>query len=65
MPTPTHAFQHTSIDDAIDDLKGVDDETIPNQSQYFVATKATKGAGQGDHSAFMMLTSMLGKPAAS
>lgn len=49
MPTPTHAFQHTSIDGAIDDLKGVDDETIPNQSQYFVATKATKGAGQGDH----------------
>jgi len=49
MPTPTHAFQHISIDDAIDDLEDVSDEAIPNQSQYFVATKATKGAGQGDH----------------
>ena len=25
------------------------DEQVPNQSQYFVATKATSGGGQGDH----------------
>ena len=47
-PEPTHFMSHRTIDDAIDDLRVVKDETIPNQSQYFVATKATKGAGQGD-----------------
>ena len=33
---------------AIEDLEAVDDETIPNQSQYFKASKAQKGNGQGD-----------------
>lgn len=47
-PTPELFFQYTSIDEAIGDLVEIADETIPNQSQYFVATKATKGAGQGD-----------------
>ena len=47
-PTPELFFQYVSIDEAIKDLVEIDDETIPNQSQYFVATKATKGAGQGD-----------------
>ncbi|HBE19013.1 MAG TPA: DNA (cytosine-5-)-methyltransferase [Cyanobacteria bacterium UBA11149] len=47
-PTPELFFQYVTIDRAIGDLVEIDDETIPNQSQYFVATKATKGAGQGD-----------------
>jgi DNA (cytosine-5)-methyltransferase 1 len=48
MPAPTHFFGRVSIDDAIADLEKVEDESVPNQSQYFVATKATAGAGQGD-----------------
>ncbi len=38
-----------TIDTALRDLEPVTDETVPNQSQYFVATKATSGGGQGDH----------------
>jgi DNA (cytosine-5)-methyltransferase 1 len=41
-------MRHVTIDEAIDDLIAVTDEAVPNQSQYFVATKATAGAGQGD-----------------
>jgi DNA (cytosine-5)-methyltransferase 1 len=48
QPAPTHAFRHRPIEEAIDDLKDITDESVPNQSQYFVATKATAGAGQGD-----------------
>ena len=48
QPTPTHVFFPNSIDMAIEDLELVADESVPNQSQYFVATKATAGAGQGD-----------------
>jgi DNA (cytosine-5)-methyltransferase 1 len=48
QPIPTHIFNLVSIDQAIYDLENITDETIPNQSQYFVATKATAGAGQGD-----------------
>ena len=48
QPRATHVFRHLSIDEALDDLIAIDDETVPNQSQYFVATKATAGAGQGD-----------------
>jgi DNA (cytosine-5)-methyltransferase 1 len=40
---------HRAIDDALDDLMPITDETVTNQSQYFVATAATKGGGQGDH----------------
>ena len=47
-PEPAFFTRHRSIDDAIDDLIPIKDETIANQSQYFVATKATAGAGQGD-----------------
>lgn len=47
-PVPTHVMKHVTIDDAIDDLISVEDESITNQSQYFVATRATAGAGQGD-----------------
>jgi DNA (cytosine-5)-methyltransferase 1 len=35
----------------------ITDETVTNQSQYFVATKATAGGGQGDH------TNRRGEPA--
>jgi DNA (cytosine-5)-methyltransferase 1 len=49
MPAPSHARRHVSIDEAIGDLIDVRDETVTNQSQYFVATKATSGGGQGDH----------------
>lgn len=47
-PQATFVGIHRSIDWAIDDLVDVTDEAIPNQSQYFVATRATAGAGQGD-----------------
>lgn len=33
---------------AIGDLENVVDETVPNQSQYFKASRAKKGNGQGD-----------------
>lgn len=48
QPPLTHFMRPRYIEDAIDDLKAVTDETVPNQSQYFVATRATAGAGQGD-----------------
>lgn len=48
MPAPTHFLGRVTIDDALADLEHIEDESIPNQSQYFVATKATAGAGQGD-----------------
>lgn len=48
-PTPTNLNRYRPIEEAIGDLKSVTDETITNQSQYFMATKATAGGGQGDH----------------
>lgn len=45
---PTFLQAYRPIEAALDDLKSITDESVPNQSQYFVATKATKGAGQGD-----------------
>ncbi len=47
-PVPTHADSHRTIRWAIEDLEGVADESIPNQSQHFKASKAKKGNGQGD-----------------
>lgn len=47
-PSPTHEGKHLSIDWAIADLEKVTDETVGNQSQYFKASKAKKGNGQGD-----------------
>lgn len=47
MPGPT-TNTHVPIDAAIGDLVNVQDERIPNQSQYSVATPASKGGGQGD-----------------
>lgn len=48
-PKPTHEGAHVSIDVALADLQDVVDESVTNQSQYFVATRATAGGGQGDH----------------
>lgn len=47
-PKPTHTNAHRSIDWAIRDLESVSDESVPNQSQYFKASKAKNGNGQGD-----------------
>lgn len=47
-PPATHQEAHRSIEWAIDDLKVVKDESVPNQSQYFRASKAKRGNGQGD-----------------
>jgi len=47
-PIESHTSQHQSIKSAIDDLKGIEDESVPNQSQYFKASKAKRGNGQGD-----------------
>ena len=40
--------EYRSIDWAIADLVPVSDESVPNQSQYFLASRAKKGNGQGD-----------------
>ena len=48
-PKPTNADRHVTISEALSDLEGITDETVPNQSQYFVATRATSGGGQGDN----------------
>lgn len=45
---PSLFTPYRPIEAAIEDLVRITDESVPNQSQYFVATKATKGAGQGD-----------------
>lgn len=55
-PSHTHASCHRSIDWAIGDLEAVSDESVPNQSQYFKASKAKNGNGQGDE------TSKAGQP---
>jgi DNA (cytosine-5)-methyltransferase 1 len=47
-PVESHINKHHSIKWAIEDLESVCDETVPNQSQYFKASKAKKGNGQGD-----------------
>lgn len=47
-PEATHTEVPRSIDWAIDDLVDIVDESVPNQSQYFRASKAKKGNGQGD-----------------
>lgn len=56
-PEKTHVGSHRSIEWAIQDLEHVLDETVPNQSQYFKASKAKKGNGQGDE------VSVSGQPA--
>lgn len=48
-PKASHKNAHIPIATALDDLENVSDETITNQSQYFVASRASSGGGQGDH----------------
>jgi DNA (cytosine-5)-methyltransferase 1 len=48
-PQATHRSRHLTISEALCDLEGIQDESVPNQSQYFVSTCATSGGGQGDH----------------
>ena len=38
-----------TISEALCDLESIADERVTNQSQYFVATRATSGGGQGDN----------------
>ncbi len=49
MPRPSHKVRNVSIAAALRDLETISDETVTNQSQYFVASRATSGGGQGDH----------------
>ena len=48
-PKPKYLSGYLPIEYAIGDLEEISDESVPNQSQYFVATRATSGGGQGDH----------------
>ena len=56
QPIPTHSHDHRTIEWAIDDLLEITDGTIPNQDQYFKASRAKKGNGQGDE------TNKIGSP---
>lgn len=47
-PVPRFVGAHRGVAWAIDDLKHVVDESVPNQSQFFRASRAKKGNGQGD-----------------
>jgi DNA (cytosine-5)-methyltransferase 1 len=49
--------KYRPIEWAIGDLVDIADESVPNQSQYFKASRAKKGNGQGDE------TSIAGRPA--
>jgi len=49
QPDVTHSNRHVGIDVALEDLEDVIDESIPNQSQYFLSSRANAGGGQGDH----------------
>lgn len=47
-PAPKFIGNHRGTKWAIGDLEKITDEAFPNQSQYFKASKAKKGNGQGD-----------------
>ena len=49
-PEASFKNAHRSIEWAIGDLIDVTDNSIPNQGDYFAASKAKKGNGQGDES---------------
>jgi len=42
------AESYRTVDWAISDIETITDESLPNQSQYFRASKAKRGNGQGD-----------------
>lgn len=49
LPPPTHRPEdYPTSQWALADLESITDEAIPNQSQYFRASKAKRGNGQGD-----------------
>lgn len=48
IPEKPRLKDRPTIDWAIDDLVSVNDESVPNQSQFFLAAKAKRGNGQGD-----------------
>jgi DNA (cytosine-5)-methyltransferase 1 len=47
-PMAKFVDKHRSIEWAIGDLVNVKDNSIPNQDQFFGASRAKKGNGQGD-----------------
>lgn len=49
-PEPSFHDDYRSIEWAIGDLVDIKDSSVPNQNQYFGASKAKKGNGQGDES---------------
>jgi DNA (cytosine-5)-methyltransferase 1 len=49
-PTAEFVGKYRSIAWAIGDLEKITDDSIPNQGQYFGASRAKKGNGQGDES---------------
>lgn len=56
QPKAKFRNNHKTINWAIADLENIKDESIPNQSQYFLASKAKRGNGQGDE------TNRIGEP---
>lgn len=50
QPKAEFINKHRSIEWAIGDLVEVTDDSIPNQDQFFGASRAKKGNGQGDES---------------
>jgi DNA (cytosine-5)-methyltransferase 1 len=48
MPVARFMNSHRTIEWAIEDLSTVCDDSIPNQNQFFLASRAKKGNGQGD-----------------
>jgi DNA (cytosine-5)-methyltransferase 1 len=49
-PTANFVGKHRGIGWAIEDLEEIADDSVPNQDQYFGASKAKNGNGQGDES---------------
>lgn len=49
-PVPEFQNRYRSIEWAIGDLVTITDNAVPNQGEYFGASKAKKGNGQGDES---------------
>jgi DNA (cytosine-5)-methyltransferase 1 len=47
-PTPSHIDKLPTTKWAISDLEKITDDTVANQDQYFKASRAKKGNGQGD-----------------
>jgi len=51
-PIAKYLNNHRSIEWAIGDLVDITDDKVPNQDQFFGASRAKKGNGQGDESNF-------------